>query len=199
MKDSKNYVIAALCLVLCIMAVGFAAFSSNLSINSTATIGSNWKVKFAAAGETVGAFTDLSTTSLMTSANGYKGCELNTADGGVALDSSLNTVTVDATTFTMSVSLNQPGDSVTCYALIANEGTINAKVGSVTNVLDQSDEYILFSDDSTIPVADDILAAGAAVPIKVTATYRNTAQGTPNTPYSVSYTKSLNYVQYTGA
>ena len=45
MKDSKNLVIGMLCAVICIMAVAYAAFSTTLTINGTASIESNWCVR----------------------------------------------------------------------------------------------------------------------------------------------------------
>ena len=44
--NQKNIVIGVLCLVICIMAIGFAAFSTTLNINGTSSIESNWSVVF---------------------------------------------------------------------------------------------------------------------------------------------------------
>ena len=37
-QDKRNYIIVALCLILVVMGVGYAAFSSLLTINGTANI-----------------------------------------------------------------------------------------------------------------------------------------------------------------
>lgn len=109
MKDSKNIVIGLLCTVLCIMAVAYAAFSTSLEINGTATISSTWNV----------AISDIQC-----------GTEVGTA-GGVAITNP--TVTgVGTTEATIGVSFNQPGDKMTCTVYIANNGTLEAKLSSIT-------------------------------------------------------------------
>ena len=42
----KNIVIGIMCITVCIMVIGFAAFSTTLNINGTSSIESNWKVVF---------------------------------------------------------------------------------------------------------------------------------------------------------
>lgn len=109
MKDSKNIVIGLLCTVLCVMAVAYAAFSTSLEINGTATISSTWNV----------AISDIQ-------------CETKVGTtGGVAITKP--TVTgVGTTEATIGVSFNQPGDSMTCTVYIANNGTLEAKLASIT-------------------------------------------------------------------
>ena len=46
MRDKRNYIIVGLLLLVLFMAVGFAAFSTNLQINGTAGISTNWCVGF---------------------------------------------------------------------------------------------------------------------------------------------------------
>lgn len=48
-KSKKNYVIIALVVILLCLAVGYAAFSGNLTINGTATGTGTWDVKFVSA------------------------------------------------------------------------------------------------------------------------------------------------------
>src|SRR5574344_2750646 len=45
-KTKKNYVLIALIVILIALAVGYAAFSTNLTINGTATGTGTWDVKF---------------------------------------------------------------------------------------------------------------------------------------------------------
>ena len=45
MKE-KGILVAMLCTVVIVMAVAFAAFSSNLKVNGTASIDSTWNVAF---------------------------------------------------------------------------------------------------------------------------------------------------------
>lgn len=109
MKDSKNIVIGLLCTVLCVMAVAYAAFSTSLSINGTATISSTWNV----------AISDIQCTTQ------------KAATGGV--DITTPTVTgIGSTEASIGVSFNQPGDNMTCTVYIANNGTLEAKLASIT-------------------------------------------------------------------
>ena len=45
-RDKRNYIIVALCAILVVMGVGYAAFSSLLTINGTANISNSWCVGF---------------------------------------------------------------------------------------------------------------------------------------------------------
>ena len=111
MKDSKNIVIGLLCTVLCVMAVAYAAFSTSLEINGTATISSTWNV----------AISDIQ-------------CEtkVGTVAGGNGVAITPPTVSgVGTTEATIGVSFNQPGDNMTCKVYIANNGTLEAKLASI--------------------------------------------------------------------
>ena len=44
--DKRNYIIIGLCMILVVMGVGYAAFSSLLTINGTANISNSWCVGF---------------------------------------------------------------------------------------------------------------------------------------------------------
>lgn len=44
--DKSNYIMIALCLIIVIMGIGYAAFSSLLTINGTANILNSWCVGF---------------------------------------------------------------------------------------------------------------------------------------------------------
>ena len=45
-QDQRNYIIIGLCMILVVMGVGYAAFSSLLTINGTANITNSWCVGF---------------------------------------------------------------------------------------------------------------------------------------------------------
>ena len=45
-SDKRNYIIIALCLILVIMGIGYAAFSQLLTINGTANISNSWCLGF---------------------------------------------------------------------------------------------------------------------------------------------------------
>ena len=108
MKDSKNIVIGLLCAVVCIMAVAYAAFSTTLNINGTATIASNWNV----------AITGIE-------------CEATAVEGGEA---AAVTKSFTGTTATFNFKFNQPGDTGQCRVTIANTGTLDAVASNISIV-----------------------------------------------------------------
>ncbi len=107
MKKSKkrNYAIIVLVVLLLALAVGYAAFSSTLTINGTATGTATWEVKFTDA-------------KLLTST----GDEADSKKYGTA------TVSDDGKTVTADVKLNYPGDAVKLKVVVTNSGTIDAKL-----------------------------------------------------------------------
>lgn len=105
MKDSKNIVIGLLCAVVCIMAVAYAAFSTTLNINGTATIASNWNV----------AITGIE-------------CSAKAVEGGEA---AAVTKSFTGTSATFNFTFNQPGDTGTCTVTVTNAGSLNAVVSNI--------------------------------------------------------------------
>lgn len=107
MRDSKNMVIGMLCAVVCIMAVAYAAFSTSLTVTTTATVASNWCVKIREAScpeedfETDGAAGSV-TASVIPAANGLSA--------------------------TFEMEFTQPGDSATCKVTYENCGSLNAEL-----------------------------------------------------------------------
>lgn len=95
-KSKKNYVLIALVVILLCIAVGYAAFASNLTINGTANANGTWDVKFVSA-------------------------QINEAGHGNA-----PTISSDGQILTVEVSLAYPGDACTVTANIKNAGTIPA-------------------------------------------------------------------------
>ena len=99
----KKIIIGVLCLVVCIMAIGFAAFSTTLNINGTSSIESNWSVVFTNIQE-------LSKTS---------GVTINSAP------------TASGTTATFDVDLQKPGDKIEYQITVENEGTLDAIIENI--------------------------------------------------------------------
>ena len=111
---NKSLVIAGLMGALVIMAVAYAAFSTALTINGTATINSSWNVHFDT--------TKMSGTSVITPTTGTGG---TTAPSGTVSYSDGQHASVSAT-------LNQPGDKVVFTLTIKNEGSLKATLGALT-------------------------------------------------------------------
>ena len=105
----KNILTGTLLAVVFVMAVGYAAFAQQLTINGSAEITSKWDIHMTQAGATATpTYTDSSTTGGTVTVNG----------GGL--------------TATFSATLVNPGDRVTFVVPIENKGTINARLNTIT-------------------------------------------------------------------
>ena len=103
-RTQRNYIIAGLCMILVIMGVGYAAFSSQLKISGTSNITSNWSVKI----------TDIQSKIV----------------SGTPTNASSPTHT--DTTATFSTTLTSPGDTMQYDVTVSNEGDIDAKLDKIT-------------------------------------------------------------------
>ena len=99
----KKIIIVSLCVAVCIMIIGFAAFSTTLNIDGTSSIESNWSVVFTNIQE-------LSKTN------------------GVTIN---NNPTASGTTATFDVSLESPGDSIEYQITVENKGTLDAIIENI--------------------------------------------------------------------
>ncbi len=102
MKNNKNIIIGALVIVILLMAVGYSAFATQLTLNGTAEIVGEWDVKVA--NVEVQSFSD--------------GCDPGTPE-------------FTNTSITVDAKLVKPGDKITYEITIENAGTINATLGNV--------------------------------------------------------------------
>lgn len=109
-RGAKIIAIVALLIAVVGLTVGYAAYSSTLTINGTATVDpASWKVNF-----------------------GYKtGNSLTGTIKGHATETTAPTL-ADTTISGFDVTLKAPGDSVTYNFLIKNSGTLNAKLANFT-------------------------------------------------------------------
>ena len=103
-RTQRNYIIAGLCMILVIMGVGYAAFSSQLKISGTSNITSNWSVKI----------TDIQSKVV----------------NGTPANASEPTHT--DTTATFRTTLTSPGDTMQYDVTVSNEGDIDAKLDKIT-------------------------------------------------------------------
>ena len=111
----RNYIILGLCSILLVMAAGYAAFSSRLTINGTSNITSEFKVLI----------TDIQSSVLV----------------GEATDA--ETPTHTETTATFKTNLVSPGDSMQYDITVENQGDIDAVLESI-DVKTSENEAILF-------------------------------------------------------
>jgi len=99
----KNLIIIVMCVAICIMAVGYAAFNTTLTITGTSNITSEWNVVFTS-------ITQVSKTS------------------GVTI---VSNPVVNGTSATFDVGLALPGDKIVYEITIENKGTINAIIENI--------------------------------------------------------------------
>ena len=111
----KNYIIFGLCGILLVMAAGYAAFRSQLTINGTSNITSDWKVLI----------TDIQSSVL----------------AGDATDAEAPTHT--ETTATFKTNLVSPGDSMQYDITVENQGDIDAVLKTLSKT-DSSNDAIIF-------------------------------------------------------
>ena len=102
-RTQRNYIIAGLCMILVIMGVGYAAFSSQLKMSGTSNITSNWSVKI----------TDIQSKVV----------------NGTPANASEPTHT--DTTATFRTTLTSPGDTMQYDVTVSNEGDIDAKLDKI--------------------------------------------------------------------
>lgn len=129
----KNYITVVLVVLLLVLAVGYAAGQTVLTVNGTAKGNYKWDVKFTAA-----SFKD---------ENG----------DAVSADKATATVTNDTTITADVKNLTYPGDGVVLEATITNSGTVPAKLSEF--VIDPETDADLevtvadgFATDEVIPV-----------------------------------------------
>lgn len=180
-RGLKVAVVAALVISVIAIGIGFAAFTETLSINGNATVQtSTWKVKF----------TDL-------------GAGITAGTASITTAPTINTN--DTTISTYDVKLAKPGDGVTYTFKVANTGTYDAKLTSVTiptptctgsganaetdaaNVCKHVTYTLTYGDGGTI-AENDALAAGASKEMKLVLSYdtHNVAEDLPSGDVTIS-------------
>ena len=117
-RDRRNYIIVALCAILVVMGVGYAAFSSLLTINGTANISNSWCVGF-----------DNTKTDTMDVTKGVSTGENPTgtmAYSGTACESTLQP------NASLTANFYQPGDQIEYTLTIKNKSSVTAAIKSIT-------------------------------------------------------------------
>ena len=170
---TKNALIGGLLAIVFVMAVGYAAFAQQLTINGTAGVTSNWKVEL---------------TNIEATATNGTGTDVPYA-AGTAED---GTKLVNASTAQFKADLKSPGDSVTYTVTVENKGNINAEVESIS--FEEGDDTAPISYTYTgINQADPLNASGQTT-FTVTVTYDASVESQPET-LTNTLTMHVNYKQ----
>ncbi len=165
----KTKIISIFILIVSAASVAYASFATNLVINGTGTATGNWKV------EIIGI----------------------TPTGQVGATDKLNTPSYTATSATFDVDLGYPGATSSYQVVIKNNGTIPAKLNSVTDLTSinaSAPTYLTYSLSGV--TVGSTLAVGAQVTATVTVTWDAAANTNPSGA-SKAATITLNYVQNT--
>lgn len=200
MENRKQIMIGVLSVIVCIMAVGYAYLSQQLTVNGTAHIDSTWDVRI---------------TNITAQANTVTGGAAGTADQPyVEGTNDDGTRVVNTATANFDAALMNPGDSVVYTVTVANYGTLPAALASFTEVyknasnttIDNSaDDAIVYtisgiSADSTNGYTELAARQDASTPttitFTVTATYRSTVTAQPTADQlKKTLTLTLNFQQ----
>ncbi len=169
-NNHKNAMLALLLGALVVMAVGYAAFSTALQINGTASIDSSWNVQF---------------DTTKTSGTGVIKTTMGT--GGSTAPSGGTIAYPNVTTANLTATLKQPGDSVEYTLTVKNTGSLAATLsglsmtssnGSCTGsgsstVCTSSGSHIRFTIGNFSSTS--LAASSGTATIKVTATFVDAA------------------------
>ena len=184
-SKKKNILIGGLLAIVLVMAVGYAAFATTLTINGTATITSNWNVYIESitAGTPTGGALDVPYDS-------------STATDG--------THKVSDTVAQFKTTLVSPGDSLTYTVVVKNSGTIPAALQSIawadpSVATGDASSPIEYSYEWASGEDGNVAANNDTATLYVTVTYKSIAnQGDPTTKTKAA-TLTLNYVQDTSS
>ena len=117
-RDKRNFIIIALCVILVVMGVGYAVFSSMLTINGTANITNSWCVGF-----------DNTKTDTMEITKGLSAGENTNGTmtySGTACGSTLQP------NASLTATFHQPGDQIEYTLTIVNKSSVTAAIKSIT-------------------------------------------------------------------
>lgn len=167
-RDKKNVMIIALLIAVVFMSVGYALLSAQLDIKGTSTIVDPvWDVKIVSISST--------------ETEGY--------------GESISATVENKFSAKFNAEFTMPGDKVTYVINVKNEGTIDAKLNSITiTPEDYADGFIIYSIDGL--EAGDELPAGESKMFTLTSSYNSELDATPTTEdLSKEITLILDYVQ----
>ncbi len=163
-RRKRNIIICTLCGVLLLMVVGYAAFNTLLNINGTTSITSNWDIKI----------TSITSKDVV---------------GGATDEESQ---VVDDLSATFKVNLVSPGDSITYYITVENNGNLDAEVARV-KISEPENDAIIFETNG-IEEGEILTANGGTDILTVKVTYSDNVTSQPES-LEADLRVTLDYVQ----
>ena len=155
--NKKSILMVSLCVGIAVMAIAYAAFSTTLQINTTVTSAGGPDVRLSCS-----------------CATGTAGLSGATAPSATCTPTSLS----QTSSATMSATLHQPGDSVTCTYTIKNNSSFNMKTTAAINCGSLSSPFT--SSVSTL-AKDTVIAAGSSKTFTITMGYLSSITSQPST------------------
>ena len=189
-QDKRNYIIIGLCMILVVMGVGYAAFSSLLTINGTANITNSWCVGF-----------DNTKESDYTAKAGITG---GTTPTGSITFSGNTCETKYQPDASLTATFKQPGDQIEYTLTIKNKSTVPVAIKSIqvennnvttdTTIKKGNIEFIVNMPETTN------LAVDGETTMRVVARFQNTTDVTgPYDGEQQSLNVKINAEQGTGS
>ena len=165
---NRNYIIIGLCLLLVLMAVGFAAFAQQLQINGTSNITSSWDIRI----------------------TGIRAVNLGSVTNNGAYDITEPSIGSDNLSASFQTGLKSPGDTRIYEIEVTNSGSLDAEVTTIfTNTLS---EAVHFSYDGVGPLG------GSGTDVLTNAGVYNTASVSSSEPFSLpATTNNVRYIYMT--
>lgn len=161
----RNYLVIALVVILLALAVGYAAFSQNLTITGTATAKGDFDVIFV-------------TPTVTPGTNDATHNVVNTA----VLSNSNHTLTV-------TVTLTKPGDSETVNVYVKNDSTLTAaKINGITITPDTTNSTGATLTSNSPSFTYGVIQANLNATPFATTDANLAAQATTSSPYSLTFT-----------
>ena len=183
--NKKPIIMAVLCVLVVVMAIGFALLSQNLTITGTSHIDSNWNIRITniQVQETHSAYA--SGTNASADVSGSTGCTTQTASNNGC----------GTTTANFETKLVTPGDYVIYRVTITNSGTLDGVVESINLTCSQNDAIICTT--TGLSRATTIAKNGGTNTVDVKVEY-NSATTTQPVNTSSTATLTINYQQDLG-
>lgn len=146
---NKNALIGGLLAIVFVMAVGYAAFATQLNVNGTANVTSSWDVHI-------------------------KSITAGTPTGTATSKSAV--IGADKLSATFETDLVSPGDTISYQVEVENAGSLDAKLSELT--FDKGTSTAIEHSYSNI-AKNDVIVAGATKTFTVTVAYKSDITSQP--------------------
>ena len=188
-SKQKNIFITSLLAIVLIMAVGYAAFATNLTVNGTASISSNWCI----------GFDSTKTTDYVASKTHSTG---DTPTGSISFSGNA-CQTNYKTNASLVANFKQPGDKVVYTLTIANKGSLAAAIESIlvdNNNVTSNQTITKGNVKYTIEMPlDTSLAVNETTTMQITAEFQNDTNISSSSTSTETISVQINATQDDGS